>query len=194
MAFDLFKNTSIKVKLIKGVYGSGKDYIMFHAALELIEKGLYEKIIYIRPNITVKGLPDIGALPGTAEEKLSWTLGPLIDKVGGDEGIETLFEKGTLEVIPLLYIRGRSFNNSIIYVSEGQNMTTEIAKLILGRVGNNSELWINGDTHQTDKELFDKDNGLNIMVEKLQGQSLFGYMFLPKTERSDVANLANLMD
>jgi phosphate starvation-inducible PhoH-like protein len=51
------------------------------------------------------------------------------------------------ESVPLLFIRGRSFDNSIIYVTEGQNMTTEIAKLVIGRIGENSELWINADTH-----------------------------------------------
>lgn len=171
-----------------------KDYLMLNMALDLIQKNKFDKIVYVRPNVTVKGLPDIGYLKGTAWEKLSWTLGPIADKVGGDQGVDFLVSEGKLEVMPLLFIRGRSFDNSIVYMSEGQNMNTEIAKLLLGRIGENSELWINGDTHQTDKDLFEKDNGIDKMIERLRDNELFSYVYLPKTERSVVANLANLLD
>jgi PhoH-like ATPase len=194
LVLDMLQDKSTKVKLVKGVYGSGKDYLMLSQALSLVQKGKFDKIIFIRPNITVADLPDIGALPGTADEKLSWTLGPLLDTVGGQEGVGMLIHGGQLEVVPLLFIRGRSFENSIIYVTEGQNMTTEIVKLVIGRIGEGSELWINADNHQTDKKVFEKDNGVKKMVEKLVGHPMFGYVYMPITERSAVANLANLLD
>ena len=194
LAFDLFDREDIHVKLIKGVYGSGKDYCMISKALEFIEKGAFQKIIYIRPNVTVKNVPDIGFLPNGVEEKLAWTLGPLFDKVGGEDGIKRLSRNNQLELVPLLFIRGRSFENSIIYVSEGQNITTEIAKLILGRIGENSQLWINADNHQTDSKIFDNDNGIIKMVDKLTGNKLFGYVYFKETLRSQAANLANLLD
>ena len=194
LAIDTLLHPDSKVKIIKGVYGSGKDYLMLAAALQLIEKKKFDKMVFLRPNVSVKGLPDIGALPGTADEKLAWTLAPLWDKVGGQEGIEFMMRSGTLESVPLLFIRGRSFENSIIYVTEGQNMTTEIAKLILGRVGEGSELWLNADTHQTDRKMFDEDNGITKMIERLAGNKLFSYVYMPKTERSSVAELATLLD
>lgn len=194
LAIDLLLDPDTKIKVIKGVYGSGKDYLMLSAALQLIEKGKFEKIVFVRPNVSVKGLPDIGALPGTADEKLSWTLAPLWDKVGGEEGVAMMLDHKILESVPLLFIRGRSFENSIIYVTEGQNMTTEIAKLIIGRIGEGSELWINADTHQTDKKIFDEDNGVTKMIDRLGGNKLFGYVYMPKTERSSVAELATLLD
>lgn len=194
LVLDMLQDKSTKVKLVKGVYGSGKDYLMLSQALSLIEKGKFDKIVFIRPNITVADLPDIGALPGTADEKLAWTLGPFLDKVGGHEGVNMLIHSGQLEVVPLIFIRGRSFSKSIIYVTEGQNMTTEITKLILGRVGEGSELWINADNRQTDKKVFERDNGVRKLVDKLTGHPLFGYVYMPLTERSDVANLANLLD
>ena len=147
LVIDTLLHPDSKIKLIKGVYGSGKDYLMLAAALQLIEKGKFDKLVFVRPNVGVRGLPDIGALPGTADEKLAWTLAPLWDKVGGQEGIEFLIRNKMLEAVPLLFIRGRSFENSIIYMTEGQNMTTEIAKLVIGRVGEGSECWINADTH-----------------------------------------------
>ena len=73
-------------------------------------------------------------------------------------------------------------------------MTSDVVKLLISRVGEGSELWINGDSHQVDKRVFDKDNGLSKMVERLKGERLFGYVWLPITERGEVANLANLMD
>ena len=194
LAFDLLDDTQTKVKLIRGVYGSGKDYIMFAKALELLEKGTHKKIIYIRPNVTVRDVPEIGHLPNGVFEKLSWTLGPLYDKVGGVEGVKLLIEQDKLELMPLLFIRGRSFEDCIIYVSEGQNITTEIAKLLLGRVGENSILLINADNHQTDNKIYDNDNGIAAMIDKLSGNKLFGYVYLNETLRSETANLANLLD
>ena len=193
LAIDLLLDPDTKIKVVKGVYGSGKDYLMLSAALQLIEKDKFDKIVFIRPNVSVRGLPDIGALPGTADEKLSWTLAPLWDKVGGEEGVAMMLQNKILESVPLLFIRGRSFENSIIYVTEGQNMTTEIAKLVIGRIGEGSELWINADTSQTDKKIFDDDNGVTRMINRLSGNPLFGYVYMPKTERSSVAELATLL-
>lgn len=194
LVVDLLLDPDAKIKVVKGVYGSGKDYLMLSAALQLVEKGKFDKIVFVRPNVSVRGLPDIGALPGTADEKLSWTLAPLWDKVGGEEGVAMMLNEKILESVPLLFIRGRSFEKSIIYMTEGQNMTTEIAKLVIGRIGEGSELWINADTHQTDKKMFDEDNGVTKMIDRLSGNKLFGYVYMPKTERSSVAELATLLD
>lgn len=194
LAIDLLQDKKSKIKLLRGVYGSGKDLFMTSAALSLIGQGKFKKIIFIRPNVTVANVPDIGYLPGDADEKLAWTLGPIMDKVGGEAQLKTLLNNATIENIPLLYIRGRSFENSIIYVTEGQNMTVDVVKLLISRVGEGSELWINGDSRQVDRQVYGKDNGLELMVDRLQGNPLFGYVWLPLTERGEVANLANLLD
>lgn len=194
LGIDMLQDQSTKVKLVKGVYGSGKDYLMLNQALNYLSKGLFQKIVYIRPNVTVANVPEIGFLKGDISEKLAWTLGPLYDKVGGQEGVCRMMEQGLIEMVPLLFIRGRSFENSIIYVSEGQNITSEIAKLIISRVGEGSQLWINADNRQTDNKAYEKDNGIEKMISKLSGNSLFGYVYLPITERGPVANLANLLD
>lgn len=194
LAIDLLNDRNVPVKVLRGVYGSGKDYLMWHKALQLVNDGEFRKIIYIRPNVTLAGVPDIGHLKGDLTDKLGWTLGPLFDKVGGEEGVQTLICNDELEMMPLLFIRGRSFDNSIIYVSEGQNINSEVAKVIISRIGEGSELWINADTHQTDNKIYDKDNGILKMLDRLSGQQLFGAIYLPKTERSAVAELATLLD
>lgn len=193
LAIRLLQDKRTKLKLIRGNYGSGKDYLMLAQALAHLEHGKFNKIIYIRPNIGVRDMPDIGYLPGDIKDKLEWTFGPIMDKIEGT-GIDMLISTGKLELVPLTFIRGRSFENSIIYVSEGQNITKEIAKLLIGRIGEGSEMWINADNHQTDRRIFDKDNGITAMVHKLFGNPLFGYVYLPKTERSAVAQLADVLD
>lgn len=193
-AMDLLQNKQITVKLLRGVYGSGKDHLMSAYASMALEQGWYDKVVYIRPSVSLKDVPETGFLKGTLQDKLGWTMGPLYDKWGGEEGVQMMLDKGQLELAPLQFIRGRSFENCLIYVSEGQNITTEIAKLLLGRVGENSVLIINGDTHQTDHKVYERDNGILKMIERLTGNELFGYVYLSQTLRSATANLANLLD
>lgn len=194
VAMALLQDAAVGVKLLRGVYGSGKDYLMLSQALHDIEVGKFQKLVFIRPNVSIKDVPDIGYLKGDAYEKLSWTLGPFYDKVGGAEGAEYLIAQGELELVPLPFIRGRSFENSIVYVCEGQNITSEIAKLLISRVGEGSELWINADTHQTDNKIYDRDNGIIKMIDRLKDDPLFGMVYLDKTERGPIANLANKLD
>lgn len=193
-AIDMLQDRNVPVKLIRGVYGSGKDHLMFNEALSLINKGQFEKIVFVRPNVTLANVPQIGYLPNGVNEKLGWTMAPLYDKIGGEEGLTRLIEAKQFEMVPLLFIRGRSFENSIVYVTEAQNIDSSIAKVLLSRIGNNSELWLNGDNHQTDNRIFDQDNGLTVMVNRLKNNKLFGYVYLPFTHRGEVANLSNLLD
>ncbi|MNP27410.1 hypothetical protein D3C76_1203200 [compost metagenome] len=89
-------------------------------------------------------------------------------------------------------IRGRDIKNSIIYVTEFQNNTREHAQLLLGRVGEGSQLWINGDLKQTDSEVFVSNSGISA-ITKLRGNELYAQVTLDKTERSKTAELAELI-
>lgn len=193
LALHLLQDPLTKIKLITGVAGSGKDYLMFNQARYLVGKGKFNKIAFCRPNVPVGDVPDIGFLPSGVNEKLAWTMAPLYDKVGGESHLKGLLEDGTIELIPLLFIRGRSFENSIMYITEGQNMTPETLALIVSRLGAGSELWINADTDQIDKKVYKENNGVKRMIERFSGQPLFGYVELKETERSEVAKLAKLL-
>ena len=116
------------------------------------------------------------------------------DHVGGTCGLEILISEDKIEVQHLGFIRGRDIKNSIIISSEAENLTKEHVQLLIGRVGQGSELWLNGDNKQTDKEIFKTSSGLKIAIEKLKGQKLFGYVHLEKSERSETARLADLLD
>lgn len=193
-AFDLINNDNIPIKVLTSKFGCGKTLIMVAGMLQKLEQGKFDKIIYIRNNISVRNTEPIGHLPGTLLEKLiDWAM-PFADHVGGIDGLKTLIDKGSFEVVPLNMLRGRSFRNSIIYSTEAENLTKEHIQLLMGRVDENSQLWIEGDTKQRDKDVFEKSHGLELMIERLKGIPEFGYVRLEKSERGKVAALADRLD
>ena len=167
---------------------------MSAAAIDLIEKEVFEKIVYVRNNIEVKNSKPIGFLPGGYNEKILPFAMPLADHLGGVGGLNYMIDQGKIEIVHLGFIRGRDIKNSIIFCSEAENMTKEHIQLLIGRVGEGSSLWINGDFKQCDNEVFEKNSGLMIAVDKLKGHPRFGYVKLLKTERSETAAMADLLD
>ena len=192
--FDMLKDKTSKIKLVTGRFGSGKTIAMATAALELIERGKFDKIVWVRNNVSVKDAPEIGYLPGTEIDKLMPYVMPLADHAGGEEGIKKMLENGTLEVIPLGHLRGRSLRNSIVFCSECENLTRQHLQLLMGRIDEGSQLWLDGDTKQRDRQIFEKSAGLERMIERLAGNKLFAHVHLEKSERSEVAALADLLD
>lgn len=194
MAVDLLYDPDTTVKMIAGKFGTGKDFLMSAAAIDLVERGKFDKIVYVRNNIEVKDSKPIGFLPGSYDEKMLPFAMPLADHLGGTDGLELMARQGRLEVVHLGFIRGRDIKNAIIYCSEAENMTKEHIQLLLGRVGEGSSLWINGDFKQCDSAVFEKNSGMMIAVDRLRGHKRFGYVKLLKTERSETAAMADLLD
>ena len=194
LAFDLLQDQDITIKLLLGVYGSGKDYLMINHALDLIEKGKYDKIVWVRNNVEVKNSKPIGFLPGDPNAKILPFAGPLFDNLGGEVGLERAIADGIVELQHLGFMRGRSWDRSIIYSSEAENLTKEHIQLLIGRVGKESALWLNGDLRQIDESVFESNNGITKMVERLAGHERFGMIYLPTTERSETARMADLLD
>lgn len=194
LAFDLLQNDNITIKLLLGVYGSGKDFLMVNHAVDLIEKGKYDKIVWVRNNIEVKDTKEIGFLPGSMLEKVYPFAAILADCLGGEVALERAITDGWVEIQPLGFIRGRSFNRSIIYCSEAENLTKQHIQLLIGRVGEGSTLWINGDLRQIDDVAFERNNGIQKLIDNLTGNERFGTVYLPITERSETARLADLLD
>lgn len=194
LAFNMLQDKNETIKVISGKFGSGKDYLMIANALKLIDEGKFDKLIYVRNAIGVKDANEIGFIPGSKLEKLLPYAMPLADHLGGETGLEMQMMAGTIEIEHLGYIRGRDIKNTIIYVSEAENLTKEHVQLLIGRVGEGSALWMNGDFRQTDSALFRMNNGLLSTVQKLAGHEKFGYVQLQKTERSETAAMADLLD
>ena len=194
LAFDMLKDKTSTVKLVTGTWGTGKTMSLVVAALEAVEKGDFDKIIWVRNNVQVKDTDQIGALPGDEHAKLLPYLGPMLDHVGGPEGIDMLIGRGQLEVIPLAFLRGRSIRNAIIISSEAENLTKEHIQLLLGRVDSGSNLWMDADLKQRDRAVFEKSAGIETMIDRLKDEKLFGYVHLVKSERSETARLADKLN
>lgn len=194
LAFDMLQNDQSTVKVLTGCFGSGKTFLMVAHAVDQILNGKFEKLVWVRNNIEVKDTVSLGALPGTAEEKLAPYVGPLADHLGGMEQVQDMVFRGQIEIQHLGFIRGRDIKNSIIISSEAENLTKQHVQLLIGRVGEGSNLWIEGDYSQVDKKVFEDNSGLRRMVDRLAGDSLFQYVNLPTTERSATARLADKLD
>ena len=194
LAIDMLYNQDTTVKVITGKFGTGKDLLMTSAAVDLLEKGKFSKIVWVRNNIEVKNSKPIGHLPGDYKDKLLPFAMPLADHLGGVDSLELMMSQGKIEIVHLGFIRGRDIKDSIIICSEAENMTKEHIQLLLGRVGDGSSLWINGDYKQVDEKVFRENNGLITAIDKLKGHHRFGFVKLLKTERSETAAMADLLD
>ena len=193
-AFNLLQNSAIPIKLITGTFGSGKTMACVMAAMQAVERGWIDRIIFVRNNIQVANTTELGSLPGDEVQKTLPYLMPFCDHCGGRDGLDMLIAQGKLEVIPLGFLRGRSIRNAIIYSMESENLTKEHLQLLMGRVDEGSSLWLDGDLKQRDRTIFEKSQGLETMVARLKGNALFGYVHLIKSERSAVAAMADLLD
>ena len=194
LCFDMLQDNKSTIKVIRGNFGTGKDYLMVTHAIQLIKQNKYDKLIWIRNNVEVKDTNPIGFLPNDMKSKLLPFAMPLADHLGGESGLEMFINQGKIEIQHLGFIRGRNITNSIIYCSESENMTKEHMQLLIGRVADGSTLWINGDNKQIDDKVFERNNGLSILVDKLKGNRKFATVTLQKTERSETAALADILD
>jgi len=193
LAFDLLQNSEIPVKVLYGAFGAGKDFLMATHAMNVVidqKKNPIDRIVFIRNNVPVAGTKDIGYLPGTEKEKILPYCMPFADQVGGIDGLNTLITDGVLELANFGFIRGRDIKNSIIIVSEAENLTSENVALLLSRVGEGSQIWFNGDFKQIDSPVFEYNNGLEALIEGLKGEKRFGCVKFTKSERSEVAALS----
>ena len=136
--------------ILAGRAGSGKTLLAVQIALDGLLRRHYEKIIITRPTVSKE---EIGFLPGDLREKMDPWIQPiyqnmyaLYDKVK----IEKLIEDGKIEIVPLAFMRGRTFLDSCIIVDEAQNVTHEQMEMIATRIGLRSKMIVCGDDHQVD--------------------------------------------
>lgn len=189
-AFDLLNDTNVPVKVLTGAYGSGKTLITVVKALELLNKGAIQKIIWVRQPIIAKDTEEIGFLKGSMTEKLMPYAAPLVDKIGSLMAFEELVADERIEVCNIGFIRGRSFSNAVVLCSEAQNLTEGLIKLLLTRIEDSSQLWLEGDIDgQQDKAVYEKHSGLRAMIGCLSGKPEFGHIHLAKNERGKIARL-----
>jgi len=138
------------VTLLAGSAGSGKTLLACQIALEKLFTKECDKIIITRPTVSKE---EIGFLPGDLREKMDPWVQPIYQNMYtlyDKTKIEKLISDGAIEIVPVSFMRGRTFLDSIVIVDEAQNVTHEQMEMIVTRLGLRSKMIICGDSHQTD--------------------------------------------
>jgi phosphate starvation-inducible protein PhoH and related proteins len=169
-----------------GPAGTGKTYLAMAVAVQQLLAGEVNRIILTRP--AVEAGERLGFLPGTLSEKINPYLRPLYDALHemlDGERVARFMERGTIEVAPLAYMRGRTLNDSFIILDEAQNTTPEQMKMFLTRLGFNSKVVVTGDVTQVDLPA-GQSSGLRLIREILEDQGIEGLGFVYLSSRDVV--------
>ena len=134
-----------------GPAGTGKTYLAVACAVDALERDLVKRLVLVRP--AVEAGERLGFLPGDMAQKVDPYLRPLYDALYDLMGFDKtgrMFERNTIEIAPLAYMRGRTLNHSFIILDEAQNTTPEQMKMFLTRIGFGTKAVITGDVTQID--------------------------------------------
>lgn len=165
-----------------GPAGTGKTYLAVVLAVAALKQGAVKKIILTRP--AVEAGENLGFLPGDLQEKVDPYLRPLYDAlhdVLGPDQTAKAFERGTLEIAPLAYMRGRTLDDAFIILDEAQNTTPEQMKMFLTRLGFSSKMVITGDVTQIDLPR-GKNSGLIEAQRILKDIEEIGFIFFTEQD------------
>jgi phosphate starvation-inducible PhoH-like protein len=141
---------SSTITLLAGKAGSGKTLLACQAALDGLFSRQYDKIVITRPTVSKE---DIGFLPGDLHQKMDPWVQPIYQNMYalyGKDRIQPYIERGDIEIVPLSFMRGRTFCKHAVLVDEAQNVTMEQMEMIVTRLGIGSKMIICGDDGQVD--------------------------------------------
>ena len=169
--------------LVSGSAGAGKTYVALAYAAELLQARKIERIILTRPLVGVDGEEaKIGALPGSLQEKLQFWAMPMVDVLTerlGKGFFEYCVQHDKIRIVPLAYLRGSSFEGCFIHCTEAQNTTPAQIKMLLTRVGEQTQIVLDGDLAQSDLK---KRSGLEDAIERLDGLDGVGVQCFHRSE------------
>ena len=187
-ALDILNNPDITVAAILGGYGSGKTYISMQMALYNVqEKGRISKILGVR-EVTGEG-KEIGFLPGDIEDKVGKFFEPLTQSLsGGEFELQSLKMSGILDTNVPFFMKGTTYNDTIILCDEAEDLSESQIKLIGTRLGQNSKIYLAGDYKQS---LLTKttNNPLIKMCNEFKGNPKFGCIYLGEDVRSETSKM-----
>ena len=166
-----------------GPAGTGKTYLAVALAVTALRKGRIKKIVLVRP--AVEAGEHLGFLPGDLEAKINPYLRPLLDALHDlmdYDQIRRYMDNDLIEIAPLAYMRGRTLNDAMIILDEGQNATVPQMKMFLTRMGQNARIVVTGDITQVDLPIATR-SGLADAVDRLAKVPGVGTVFL---DRSDI--------
>lgn len=153
-----------------GPAGTGKTYIAAASAADKFRNGQISKIILTRPAVGVD--EEHGFLPGGLKDKLAPWLVPfteVLERRLGKVAYQNAVLKGHIEIVPLAFMRGRTFSDAFVLLDEAQNCTLRQLKMVLTRIGERCTLVVNGDISQTD---LGSDSGLSTVLDMISRQRL----------------------
>lgn len=140
-----------------GPAGSGKTLFACQVAAQKLALNHIDKIVVTRPTVSVD--EELGFLPGKLEKKMEPWVKPMFE----------IFERArvhkSVEIVPMAYMRGRTFRNSFIIADEMQNSTPNQMKMVLTRIGDDSKMVVTGDVNQSDLQV--RLNGLNDLFQRM---------------------------
>ena len=187
-ALDLMMNRDIDIVAVLGTYGSGKSYLTTQMALyHVMEKGHQSKVLGIREP-TGEGAP-VGYLKGTFEDKVRNFFLPIEQQLkGGEFELEALRQRGVLDTNIPYYMKGTTYDNTIMLVDEAEDLSEAQIRLVGTRLGKNSRIFLSGDYGQS---LVDRtvNNPLVKVCNELRGNKLFGCIYLDEDVRSDASKV-----
>lgn len=190
-ALDLLLNKDITAVAILGGYGSGKSFLTMVMALYHIKKEAQTKIVGVREAIG-EG-KSVGFIPGDLKEKTGLFFAPLAQQLKDDMlDYDSLVNRGVIETYIPYYMKGMTFDDSILLVEEAEDLSESQIRLVGTRVGQNSRIFFSGDYKQS---LICKNmnNPLVKMCYALRGNPMFGCITLDEDVRSETSKLfANL--
>lgn len=192
MYLDLLQNDSIPIKLCIGRFGTGKSMFAETWGTHQLQLGKFDKIVFVKNNLDVKGAGKLGILPGDEIDKQYPWLRQIEDHLG-PQLFEQYLNEGKIEPAHLSTLRGRDLKNCLILVDEAENLLTTNIQLLLGRVAEGSQIIFCADVKQCDYK-DSKMSGIPKLIEGLAGNPLFGMVKLIKSERSAVAACADALD
>jgi PhoH-like ATPase len=201
-ALHAILDPDIPLVTISGAAGTGKTLLALAGALE--QRRQFRQVYLARPVVPLSN-KDLGYLPGDIQSKVNPYMQPLWDNLSVIKNqfsesskeykrIDEMLEHDKLHIVPLAYIRGRSFANIMFIVDEAQNLTPHEVKTIITRAGEGTKVVLTGDVFQIDTPYLDShSNGLSYLIDRLRGNRLYAHINLEKGERSELANLASTM-
>ena len=161
----------------------------------MIEKGTYDRVVIFTNPCKVRGASDMGFYTGDMVKKaMQNSIGNiLITKFGDRYIVDQMLAQEKIKIVSIADCRGMEIrDNEILFLSEAQNASIDMVKLLLTRASSECKIVLEGDTEaQVDSHVFEgRNNGLKRIIERFKGEKLFGYVDLPNVWRSKLAELA----
>ena len=184
-AKDVILNNAITI--LTGKAGSGKTLLACQCALDQHFTRQVERIIIVRSTVSKE---DIGYLPGDLYEKMEPWMQPIMGNMHllyKKDKIDTMLRDGVISIVPIAFMRGRTFVDSFIIVDEAQNVTDEQLEMILSRLGNGSKMVLCGDEAQNDFKR-KSDSGFNDLISMVNTVDQLALVQLQKNHRHSIVD------